>query len=143
MAQAKAGDTVTVHYTGKLEDGTVFDSSANREPLQFSIGEGRIIPGFEQAIIGMAPGDSKTATIPSDEAYGPHQQQMVVVVEREQIPENVPLDVGQQLQIRQENGQPIPVIVTDISDAKVTLDANHPLAGEDLIFDIQLLEITG
>lgn len=142
MVQAKAGDTVTVHYTGKLDDGTVFDSSLEREPLQFSIGGGNLIPGFEQAVIGMAPGESKTQFIPADQAYGPHQEEMVLVVDRQQIPPDMPLDVGVQLQIRQGSGESIPVIITDVTETDVTLDANHPLAGEDLTFDIQLVEIT-
>ncbi|MBE9182315.1 peptidylprolyl isomerase [Oculatella sp. LEGE 06141] len=141
MTQAKQGDTVTVHYTGKLDDGTVFDSSANRDPLQFSIGEGNVIPGFEQAVMGMSPGESKTAIIPADQAYGPHYQEMVLVVDRNQIPDNLPVEIGQQLQIRQQGGQTIPVMITEVSEAQVTLDANHPLAGEDLTFDIQLVEI--
>lgn len=141
MTQAKVGDTVRVHYTGKLVDGTVFDSSSNRDPLEFAIGSGGIIPGFEQAVIGMNPGDSKTTHIPADQAYGPHRQEMVLVVEREQIPPDIEIQVGQQLQLRQENGYALPVIVTEVEEAQVTLDANHPLAGEDLIFDIQLVEI--
>ncbi len=141
MTQVKNGDTVKVHYTGKLEDGTVFDSSANREPLEFSVGSGGIIPGFESAVMGMSPGESKTTNIPPDQAYGAHNPERVVVVERQQIPADIPLAVGQQLQIGQPNGQAIPVLVTDVSDSKVTLDANHPLAGENLIFDIELVEI--
>jgi peptidylprolyl isomerase len=141
MVQAKHGDTVTVHYTGKLEDGTVFDSSVGRDPLQFSIGEGNLIPGFEQAVVGMSPGDSKTQTIPADEAYGAHYAEMVVVVDRQQIPPELPVDVGQQLQIQQPTGQVIPVVITDISESGVTLDANHPLAGEDLTFEIELVAI--
>ncbi|MFM7424539.1 MAG: peptidylprolyl isomerase, partial [Elainella sp.] len=94
MAQAKSGDTVTVHYTGTLDDGTVFDSSEGGEPLEFAIGAGNVIPGFEQAVIGMSPGDSKTATIPSDEAYGPYFEDRVLVVERQQIPADLPVDVG-------------------------------------------------
>jgi peptidylprolyl isomerase len=141
MTQAKQGDTVKVHYTGKLDNGTVFDSSRNREPLQFSIGDGGFIPGFESAIIGMAPGESKTAKLSSDEAYGPRRPDMVIAVEREKMPEDLSVEIGQQLFIRQEQGQPIPVTVTELSDAMVTLDANHPLAGQDLEFDIQLVEI--
>lgn len=142
MAQAKSGDTVTVHYTGTLDDGTVFDSSEGGEPLEFAIGAGNVIPGFEQAVIGMSPGDSKTATIPSDEAYGPYFEERVLVVERQQIPAELPVDIGSQLQIQQEGGMTIPVIVTDVTDAEVTLDANHPLAGEDLTFNITLVAIT-
>lgn len=141
MVQAKPGDTVKVHYTGKLDDGTVFDSSAERDPLQFTIGEGMIIPGFEQAVLGMAPGQSKTETIPTDQAYGPHLDEMVVVVDRQQMPAEIEPEVGQQLQIQQSTGQVIPVVVTEISGSSVTLDANHPLAGETLIFDIELVEI--
>ncbi|MDJ0733019.1 MAG: peptidylprolyl isomerase [Nostocaceae cyanobacterium] len=141
MSAAKLGDTVKVHYTGKLDDGTVFDSSADREPLQFSIGEGKVISGFEEAVVGMNPGDSKTTTIPSDEAYGPHRPELVMVVEKQQIPADVSVQVGQLLQVSQGNGQTVPVIVTDISDSNVTLDANHPLAGQELTFDIQLVEI--
>jgi peptidylprolyl isomerase len=141
MAQAKMGDTVSVHYTGKLEDGTVFDSSEGRDPLQFSIGSGQLIPGFEQAVIGMAPGESKTAQIPADEAYGSYHPEMVLVVERQQIPTEVPVSVGLQLQIQQQGGTSIPVMITDVSGSQVTLDANHPLAGEDLTFEIQLMEI--
>lgn len=139
--QAKHGDKVKVHYTGKLDDGTVFDSSAEREPLEFTIGEGMIIPGFEQAVLGMAPGDSKTELIPNDQAYGPHLDEMVVVVDRQQMPSEIEPEVGQQLQIQQATGQVIPVVVTEVSGSAVTLDANHPLAGEDLTFDIQLVEI--
>lgn len=141
MAQAKAGDNVKVHYTGKLDDGTVFDSSVEREPLQFSLGSGNVIPGFEEAIVGMAPGESKTTQIPPEQAYGPTREELVITVEKEQIPTDLSVEVGQQLQISQNNGQVIPVIVTDVSDSKVTLDANHPLAGQQLTFDIQLVEV--
>ncbi|MCU0549635.1 MAG: peptidylprolyl isomerase [Leptolyngbya sp. Prado105] len=141
MVQAKLGDTVRVHYTGKLDDGTVFDSSVNAEPLEFTLGAGNVIPGFENAIMGMSPGDSKTELIPADQAYGAYQETMVLVVERTQMPPDLQPEVGQQLEIRQPTGQSIPVVITDVSDADVTLDANHPLAGEDLTFDIQLVGI--
>lgn len=141
MTQAQVGDTVKVHYTGKLEDGTVFDSSANREPLQFTLGEGQLIPGFEQAVVGMAPGESKTEKISIEQAYGPYRPEMVVQIARQQLPADLHPEVGQQLQVQQAPGQLIPVVITDISDSTVTLDANHPLAGEELIFDIQLVEI--
>ncbi|ASC71939.1 putative FKBP-type 16 kDa peptidyl-prolyl cis-trans isomerase [Halomicronema hongdechloris C2206] len=142
MAQAQKGDTVLIHYTGKLTDGTVFDSSVERGPLQFDIGAGNVIPGFETAVIGMSPGDSKTETIGSDQAYGPHRDEMVVVVDRQQIPDEIPLNIGQQLQLQGPEGRPpLPVLVTEVSDGKVTLDANHPLAGEDLVFDIELVDI--
>ena len=141
MAQAKHGDTVKVHYTGKLEDGTVFDTSINRDPLQFTIGEGQIIPGFEQAVVGMNPGESKTTKVPADKAYGSHHKEEVLVVDRNQFPVDLKPEVGQKLQIRRTDGQTSVVTVTDVSESSVTLDANHPLAGKDLTFDIQLIEI--
>ena len=106
MAQVKTGDTVKVHYTGKLDDGTVFDTSADREPLQFTIGEGQIIPDFEQAIVGMNPGESKTVQIPSDRAYGPHHEEMVMVVDRNEFPKDLEPKIDQMLQVRQADGQP-------------------------------------
>ena len=141
MAQAKTGDTVKVHYTGKLDDGTVFDTSADREPLQFTIGEGQIIPDFEQAIVGMNLGESKTIQIPSENAYGPHQKEMVMVVDRKEFPDDLKPEVDQRLQVRQPDGQSFAVTVTDVSESKVTLDGNHLLAGKDLTFDIQLAGI--
>ncbi len=141
MAQAQLGNTVKVNYTGKLDDGTIFDSSVNRDPLQFSLGEGNVIAGFEEAVVGMSPGESKTVTIPSNQAYGPYQNELVIVVDQQQMPPELSVEVGQQLQIRQTEGQVVPVIVTEIADSKVTLDANHPLAGQDLTFDIELVEV--
>ena len=141
MAQAENGNTVKVHYTGRFEDGTVFDSSSNSGPLQFVIGEGRLIPGFEQAVVGMSPGESKSTTIPPEEAYGPHHEQIVQVIDRKQVPPDLKLEVGQQLEVRRQDGQKTMVMVTDVSESTVTLDANHPLAGKDLTFDIQLVEI--
>jgi FKBP-type peptidyl-prolyl cis-trans isomerase 2 len=141
MAQAKHGDIVRVHYTGKLEDGTVFDSSEDREPLEFTIGEGKIIPGFERAVVGMNPGESKTEKVPADQAFGPYREELVVEVDRQQIPADVELKVGKRLQFRHANGRATQGLVTDVSESKVTLDANHPLARRDLIFNIQLLEI--
>ena len=143
MPQAKTGDTVKIHYTGKLKDSTVFDTSINRDPLQFTIGEGQVITGFEQAVIGMTPGESKTINIPADEAYGPHHEEMIMVVARNQFPAELEPKVDQQLQmVNRADGQKIVVTVTDVSESSVTLDANHPLAGKDLTFDIQLTEIT-
>jgi peptidylprolyl isomerase len=141
MEQAKTGDTVKVHYTGRLDDGTEFDSSNGRSPLEFTIGEGDLIPSFEQAIVGMAPGEIKTITVEADSAYGPYREEMVLVVERDQFPPHIEPQVGQQFEIRQANNQTFDVVVTDVSNSSVTLDANHPLAGEDLIFDIELVEI--
>jgi len=141
MAQAKTGDTVKVHYTGKMDDGTVFDTSAEREPLQFKIGEGQLIADFEQAVVGMNPGESKTVQIPSDRAYGPHHAEMVLAVDRSEFPSDMDPKVDQRLQVQQQDGHSFAVTVTDVSETKVTLDANHPLAGKDLTFDIQLTEI--
>jgi FKBP-type peptidyl-prolyl cis-trans isomerase 2 len=141
MAEAKNGDTVKVHYTGKLEDGTVFDSSKGGDPLEFTLGQNQVIPGFEQAVVGMEPGDSKTAQLPPEEAYGPRYDEMVIEVEKQQIPEQIDPQVGQRLQIRQADGRAIGVTVTDVTEEKVTLDGNHPLAGQDLKFDIELVDI--
>ncbi len=141
MTQAKLGDTVLVHYTGKLLDGTVFDSSMSRDPLEFSIGEGEVIPGFEQAVIGMSPGETKTEEIPCDRAYGPHRPEMVMLVDRQQIPDDLEIEEGLQLQLQHPSGQVINVTVTEMDDSKVILDANHPLAGQDLTFDIHLVAL--
>jgi len=138
---ANDGDTVKVHYTGKLEDGTVFDSSLEREPLEFTLGEGKIVPGFEEAVRGMHAGQSKTVTISPKEAYGPHLDERVLVIERKQLPPELNPAVGQQLQMQQQDGRAFNVLVTDVSEATITVDANHPLAGKDLTFEIELVEI--
>jgi FKBP-type peptidyl-prolyl cis-trans isomerase 2 len=141
MTQAKEGSTVKVHYTGKLDDGTVFDSSRNSDPLEFTIGAGQIIPGFEQAVIGMDIGDSKTITIAPENAYGQHQKEMVMSVKRDQLPPDLKPEIGLQLQSRQRDGQIVVFTITEVSDASITVDANHPLAGKVLIFDIELLDV--
>jgi peptidylprolyl isomerase len=141
MAQAQSGDTVKVHYTGKLEDGSVFSSSSNQDPVQFKLGEGRVIPGFEKAVVGMSPGESKSTTIPPEQGFGPHHDKMVQLIDRKRLPPDLKLEVGQQLEVRRSDGQTTLVTVADISGAAVTLDANHPLAGKDLTFDIELIEI--
>lgn len=138
---AQSGDTVKVHYTGKLRDGTVFDSSDGRDPLEFTIGSGALIEGFEQAVVGMTPGDAKTVDIPSDKAYGPHHEEMVQQIERAVIPDEIDLDVGVRLQASQGEGPPLILTVVELSETSVTVDANHPLAGEDLTFEIDLVEI--
>ncbi|MBD3162631.1 MAG: peptidylprolyl isomerase [Candidatus Eisenbacteria bacterium] len=143
MAEAKKGDTVKVHYTGKLKDGTVFDTSRDREPLEFKLGEGRIIPGFEKAVLGMSVGEEKTAQVESDEAYGPRTDEMVLTVDREKIPENIEPKVSQPIQIRLSNGETRVAQITHVTESSVTLDANHPLAGLDLTFAIELMEIVG
>ena len=138
---ANDGDTVRVHYTGMLEDKTVFDSSLGPEPLEFTMGEGMMISGFENAVRGMSVGQSKTVTLSPEEAYGPHRDEMVFEVGREQLPPELNPAVGQQLQMRQQDGTSVPVLVTDVSEATITVDANHSLAGKDLTFEIELVEI--
>jgi peptidylprolyl isomerase len=140
-ATAKEGDTVKVHYTGTLDDGTVFDSSIGREPLQFTLGEGQMIPGFEQGVLGMKLGESKTFTIPADQAYGPYYEELVWEISRDQLQPGMEPELGQRLQASQTNGQPIIVTIIEVSETNVTVDANRQLAGEDLTFAIQLIEI--
>jgi peptidylprolyl isomerase len=142
MTQAKVGDTVRVHYTGKLEDGTVFDSSTGSDPMELTLGQGTVIEGFEQAIIGMRPGESKTEHVPCHMAYGPRQEDMTIEVDRALFAEQqVTPKQGLRLEVSRPDGQPLPVVVTQVSESNVTLDANHPLAGRDLVFDISLLEV--
>lgn len=143
MSKVKDGDTVKVHYTGTLtEDGTVFDSSQDREPLEFTLGEGKLIPGFEKAVVGMEEGDETTVEIESGDAYGQRREDLELEVAKSDLPDNIEPEVGMQLQMQQqENGQAIPVQITAVEDELVKLDANHPLAGKDLTFDIELIEI--
>ncbi|MEX2347293.1 MAG: peptidylprolyl isomerase [Balneolaceae bacterium] len=143
MPKVKDGDTVKVHYTGTLEDGAVFDTSEEREPLEFTLGQGQLIPGFEKAVIGMDEGESTTVEIPSEEAYGEAREDLVITVPKDQLPEDVEPQIGMQLQVNQPDGQPIPVRITEVGDAELTLDANHPLAGKDLKFKIELVEVAG
>lgn len=141
MSKAKNGDKVKVHYKGTLEDGTVFDSSEGRDPLEFTIGEGRVIPGFEQAVDGLAVKESRTVAIPCAEAYGERREELIQEVPRDQFPEDMKVEQGQRLQLSLHDGQQMVVEVTSMTDASVTLDANHPLAGKDLNFEIELVEI--
>jgi peptidylprolyl isomerase len=141
MAEAKTNDTVKVHYTGRLTDGTVFDSSLEREPLEFTIGQKSVIPGFEEGIIGMATGDTKTVSIASQDAYGPYLEDLIGTIRRTQIPPDIELKVGTILQMQGPDGGVTIVMVKELNDESVTLDANHPLAGKDLTFEINLLEI--
>lgn len=141
MAVATKGNTVKVHYTGKLNDGTVFDSSENREPLEFVLGDGNMIKGFDTAVQGMQLGDNISVTIPSEEAYGEKRDDMMVDVPIEQVPADIKPEIGMDLSIQNQEGQPMPVKVVGVDDQKITLDANHPLAGQDLLFDIKLVEI--
>jgi peptidylprolyl isomerase len=141
MSQAKDGDTVKIHYTGKLENGTVFDTSKDRQPLEFAVGNGKIIPGFEKAIIGMGVGDTKTITVQPEEAYGPSRKELIMDIKKTDLPEDITPAIGKQLQIRQKDGNPIEITITDMDEDTVTLDANHPLAGNTLVFEVELVEI--
>ena len=141
MAEAKKGDRVKIHYTGKLNDGTVFDSSANRDPLGFTIGSGQVIPGFEEAVIGMSQGESKNVKIPVDKAYGPRNEELLMPFPKDQVPAGLNPEVGQKLQLSGPNGEPVMVSVAGITDESIILDANPPLAGEELNFAIELVEI--
>jgi FKBP-type peptidyl-prolyl cis-trans isomerase 2 len=142
MATAvKTGDKVAVHYTGKLPDGSVFDSSRKRGPLEFVVGEGRVIPGFEKAVAGMTPGESKTAEIPAADAYGDHRPEMVVEIERENVPADTEVAIGQEFQVQTTGGQTLTARVVDTSKRAVILDANHPLAGQNLTFDIEVVKV--
>jgi len=166
MAQAKTGDKVKVHYIGTLEDGSVFDSSEESveqlndhscgcasknegcgcgscatEPMEFIIGAGQLIPKFEAAVIGLEPGGSITVTIPADDAYGQRAEEMMAVIERSEIPAEINPEPGQQMEVILEDGSPLPVLVTEVTDTTITLDGNHPLAGRELTFAIRLIEI--
>ncbi len=169
MTQAKTGDRVKVHYTGTLEDGSIFDTSEGfieqsagtagddscgcgsdkgccgdsqpTGPIEFVIGEGNLIPKFEAAVIGLAVGQSVIVTIPADDAYGQRAEEMVAVIERSEIPAEINPEPGQQMEVIMQDGSPMPVLVTDVTETAITLDANHPLAGCDLTFDIRLVEI--
>ena len=141
MSQAKSGDTVHVHYTGKLEDGTVFDTSEGRDPLTFELGQKMVVPGFEEAVTGMEVGEKKTVSFPSEEAYGPRMDQLVFTVPRDNLPPGYDPQQGQMLRMETKDGRQMDVMVMEADDAGVKLDANHPLAGKDLTFDVELVEI--
>jgi peptidylprolyl isomerase len=141
MTQAKSGDTVRIHYTGTLDDGTEFDSSAGRDPLEFALGGGQVIPGFDSAVDGMTVGESKTVTIPADQAYGDHHEQLVQEVPKTALPEEIDPAVGMQLQSSSPEGQVMNLVVTDVAEETITVDGNHPLAGQALTFAIELVEI--
>jgi peptidylprolyl isomerase len=141
MVQAQIGDTVKINFTGKLEDGSVFGSTTDREPLEFKLGEGQILPGVEKGIEGMNVGESKTIKVPPEQAYGQHRKELVEEVGRNQFPKDVEPQVGQSFKVPQPNGQAAVVRVVNVSESTVTLDANHPLAGKDLTFELELLDI--
>ncbi len=139
MTQAMRGDNVKVHYTGKLADGTVFDSSANREPLGFAVGSGQVIVGFDEAVMGMEVGESKVVTIPVDRAYGVRNEELVIEVPIEQVPPDLKPEIGLRLEMGGLNGEIMRVVVTEITATHITLDANPPLAGKDLTFTLELV----
>lgn len=140
MAQAQNGDTVRVHYTGTLDDGTVFDSSKGREPIEFKVGSGQVIAGFEEAVSGMDVGEAKKVTIPAAQAYGERREELLLQVQRSQFPAEVEPEVGQQFQMSQGE-QNFVVNVADVDGERITLDANHPLAGRDLTFELELVDV--
>ncbi len=141
MQQVKNGDKVRVHYTGKLTNGNEFDSSVNREPLEFTVGAGQMIKGFDAAMPGMAVGDKKTVNIPAADAYGERSDEAIIEFPKENVPPDMKLEAGMQLTLSNQYGQPVPVIVVEVKDDVVILDANHFLAGQELVFDIELVEI--
>jgi FKBP-type peptidyl-prolyl cis-trans isomerase 2 len=143
MAQVKAGDLVKVHYTGKLTNGEQFDSSVGREPLEFTVGAGQMIKGFDDAMPGMTIGQKKTINIPAADAYGEKNDDAIIEFPKENVPSDMKLEPGMQLTLSNQQGQPVPVVVVDVKDDVIILDANHFLAGKELVFDIELVEIAG
>ncbi|MBS1620341.1 MAG: peptidylprolyl isomerase [Bacteroidetes bacterium] len=143
MQKVKSGDKVKVHYHGKLTNGETFDSSTGRAPLEFEVGSGMVIKGFDNGVTGMSVGEKRTVNIPFSEAYGPRNAEMIVDVPKEQFPKDMQLEIGMPLMMSDNSGQNMEVIVSQIKENSVVLDANHPLAGQDLIFDIELVEIVG
>lgn len=141
MAHATSGNTVKIHYRGTLTDGSEFDSSRERQPLEFTLGSGSVIPGFDKAVDGMAVGENKSFTIPCDEAYGPHNPNLIQEVPRGELPEGMEPQLGMRLSATVQGGQQIDLVVTHVTDETVHLDANHPLAGEDLTFEVELIAI--
>ncbi len=143
MTQVKIGDKIKVHYHGKLTNGETFDSSAGREPLEFEVGSGMVIKGFDDGVTGMVAGDKKTINIPFDEAYGPRNPEMVIEMPKDKFPKGVDIEVGMSLAMSDPEGHQFEVIIVEIKEDVVMLDANHPLAGQDLVFDLELVEIVG
>jgi peptidylprolyl isomerase len=141
MTAAKSGDKVQIHYTGKLDDGTVFDTSRERGPLEFTLGTGQVIPGFEEAVAGMVVGDTKTTRIEAQDAYGPRREELLKVVPRDELPDGLEPKLGDRYNLQGEQGETIQVKVSEMSKESITLDANHPLAGEALTFELELMGI--
>lgn len=142
MSKVKEGDTVKVHYTGKFEDGTEFDSTRDRDPISFTIGEGKMIEGFEHAVKDMEVGKEETISIPSKEAYGPYRDELVIEIKPDQLPEDLNPVVGDRLRVKRKDGGTADVTVTDVTPEKVSLDANHPLAGKTLVFDMEVVDVS-
>lgn len=143
MAQVKSGDKVKVHYHGRLTTGETFDSSAGRDPLEFEVGSGMVIKGFDDGVTGMSVGEKKTIEIPFLEAYGPHNPEMVIPMPKDRFPQDMQIELGMPLGMSDQQGRQFQVVVVEIKEDVVMLDANHPLAGKDLIFDLELVEIAG
>ena len=143
MQQVKSGDKVKVHYHGKLTNGETFDSSEGRSPLEFEVGGGMVIKGFDDGVTGMSIGEKKTVNIPFNEAYGPRNPEMVIEFPKDRFPQDMEIEIGMPLAMSGGNGEQFQVVVTEIKEDSVMLDANHPLAGQDLVFDIELVEIVG
>ncbi len=143
MQQVKNGDKVKVHYHGKLTNGETFDSSEGRAPLEFEVGSGMVIKGFDDGVTGMAVGEKKTINIPVDEAYGPRNPDMLIEMPKDRFPKDMEIELGMPLSMSDGNGQDYQVVVMEVKEDAVMLDANHPLAGEDLVFDLELVEIAG
>jgi peptidylprolyl isomerase len=143
MPVAKKGDRVSVHYTGRFDDGSVFDSSHGGEPLEFTVGAGEMIPGFDEAVTGMTSGETKTVVIPAAQAYGERSPEMIFEADRKHLPPELNPEIGEQLTLQQPGGRPFQVLVVGVSDASITFDANHPLAGQDLTFEISLVTVGG
>lgn len=141
MTQVNTGDTVRIHYSGKLKDGTLFDTSEGRDPVELKVGDNQFIPVIETSVVGMSVGDQATVEIAAEDAFGPHRPEAVQTLERTQIPEGVDLAVGAQVQATTPEGQQLVLKIVELDDTSVTLDGNHPLAGEDLVFEIELVEI--
>jgi FKBP-type peptidyl-prolyl cis-trans isomerase 2 len=140
MRKVQLDDVIRVHYTGKLEDGSEFDSSKDQEPLEFKVGEGKLIPGFEKGVVGMKQGESKTISLPPEEAYGERREELITRMDKTELPSNISPDVGMWLQMKRNDGQAIPVVVAEVTEDAITLDANPPLAGKTLIFELELVE---
>ena len=141
MTQAKPGDTLHIHYTGRLDDGTVFDSSEGRDPLSFELGSGQIIPGLDAGVTGMAVGETRTVRVEAEDAYGPHHPERVQAVDRAAVPDHIPTEPGTQLQVQTQDGQALNVVVAEVTETEVILDANHPLAGKALTFEVELVAV--